>query len=281
VTTPLLAAAPAHARAPFDQVKVGVEGRPLTRGFSSALGINLPILDGFARGCCYDGTQGEWTGPRFESQMPGVGGTSRIQWSVGFARTGKSTDALAKAAGPDGFPQVAGRALTVAHIQADRKVGTLKAYSTIDAEPAPGARHQASIVIDLGKRLKSIVSFNTATPAADNSGAAGLLTVNGKPASAFNRQNAETALKGVYVEGNLPPAQIKAKLSGRRVTGTLVDFAGQPVIQIPVLLKKGSKTVAKATASTRGTFTLAGGRGRYTIVASLEGTTVKKTVSLK
>src|SRR5689334_18195461 len=122
VAVPLFAAAPAHARAPFDQVKVGVQGRALTRGFSSALGIDLPILKGFTRGCCYDGTQGEWTGPRFESQTPGVGGASRMQWSVGFARTTKSTKTLAEDAGPDGFPEVARDARTVAHLQAGRKV---------------------------------------------------------------------------------------------------------------------------------------------------------------
>lgn len=270
-------AQPAAAQV-IDRVQVGVPGTA-TRTFPENLSVVLSAPENFNRDCCYDFVSGAWTGPRYRADGRDFQNASRIDWSVEFARTSTSRATLARAAGWRRYPEAAAEARKVRHIVGGRAVGTLKAFSAVDAQPAPGAKVQAAMVIDLGKRVKAITVFDLTDPPADQS-SAGALTVEGQPASVWNRRQADVALDRLYVEGPLPPRKVKVRAAGKRVTGSVVDSFGHPVGEALVRLQRraggGWRPVAKANANTRGKFSLAArGAGQYRVVAALAKTTVR------
>ena len=274
-------AAPAAASAVVDRVQVGVPGAGSpTRGFSEGLTMALTSPAAYERTCCTDFVSGAWAGPRIQSSRGSVQqNTSRIDWTVSFARGARSAASLARTALWADRPEVAARARKVRHVVAGRTVGTLKAYSVLTAEDAPRARTQASLAVSLGRRVHAIALFDLEDPPADSS-ADGDLTVNGMRASVWNRTQAETALGGVFVEGSLPPAKVTVRRSGLRLRGKVTDSFGHPVgeslLRVERRAGKGWRRVARGSTSTRGTFALrTRGRGPYRIVASLGGTTAR------
>jgi hypothetical protein len=278
---PLVAAAllPAQAGAAvLDRVQVGVPGTS-TRAFSENLSVALRGPAPYERACCTDFVTGAWEGPRARA-----GGTdqnrSRIDWSVSFAR-GKSVRSLARGAGWADFPQLSGRRQRVTHRVAGRKVGTLTGYAAVDVQDLPGARTQAALAINLGKRTAAVALFDLGTPAADTS-SAGSVTVDGRPASDWNRAQAGAALKGVYIEGSLPPAKVTARWSGSRALGRVSDAFGHPVAGVKVELQQrvgGSwKTAKSGFASSRGTFSLRARKRPSRVVATLGGSKARGSV---
>jgi hypothetical protein len=191
---------------------------------------------------------------------------------VSSSRTGRSIAALARDGGRSGYPQVSAGKVKVAHIVGSRRVGTLKGYQALDAAPAPEAAAQQALAIDLGGRVKSLVVFEASDPAVDSDPGLGAFTVAGMPASAWNRRQAQAAMRNVTVSGNLPPRKVEAKARGRRAAGKVVDGFGHPVAEIKVALLRGSKRVASGTTSPRGTFSLGAPRGgTYRVQATLSG----------
>jgi hypothetical protein len=103
------------------------------------------------------------------------------------------------------------------------------------------------------------------------------------PAGAWNRKQVKAALKKVYIEGNLPPAKVKARASGRRVSGTLLDSFGDPLANAAVALKSGSRTVASGLTNSRGRFSLSAPKaGKYRVSGKLQGfAATSKAVKVK
>jgi hypothetical protein len=269
-----LAVQPAGASAApiVDQVQVAVPGQAATRGFSGNLGVILVSPDQYERGCCYDSRRGQWQGPEWHASS-GFAAPSHIDWSLSSVRTGRSVKTLAAAGGRHGYPAVSQGALKVRHVVDGRTVGTLKAYQVLDAAPSPSAEAEETLVVDLGGRVKSILSIEASDPAVDSDPGLGSFTVNGMAASAWNRRQALATARNAYLEGNLPPRRVRAKAKGGRVTGKVVDRFGHPVADTPVVLLRGAKRVAKGTTSPRGTFSLQGAAGgTYRVLASLAGT---------
>lgn len=266
VLPPVASAAPV-----VDQVQVAVPGQSATRGFSSNLGVILVSPDQYERGCCYDSRQGQWKGPEWHASS-GFAAPSHIDWSVSSVRTGRSTKALAAAGGRHGYPTVSQGALELRHVVDGRTVGKLKAYQVMDAAPSPSAETEETLVVDLGRRVKSIVTIEASDPSVDSDPGLGTFTVNGMAASAWNRRQALATARNAYLEGNLPPRRVKANAKGGRVTGKVLDGFGHPVADVPLALLRGAKKVAKGTSSPRGTFSLkAPAGGTYRVLASLAG----------
>jgi hypothetical protein len=280
-----LAAGPALAQTEPDRVTVG--GKPATKAFTKALAISLTAPAEYQRGCCYTSVSGQWAGPRYRpSKNPNVESQAKLDWGVTFTRSSSSLAALAASGGFAGFPQSAQGTVSIPHLVGGRKAGTLKGAYVIDAESSPGARQELTLAIDISRRAKALVDLFASDPAADDSGEAGLLFVNGQPASQWNRNAMLSALKLVKLEGSLPPAKIAPKVKGRKVAGKVVDAFGHPDGEIPVVIqaRKGSRwsTVAKKSTSKRGTFSLKAKKaGKHRIVASLAGTSVRKAVTVR
>jgi hypothetical protein len=276
-----LPAAPAAAAPVVDSVQVGVP-KTVTRTFSPQLGVFLKSPGDYERGCCYDSRRGQWTGPSWTS-TGGATDRSHIDWSVTSIRSKKSIASLAKAGGRSNYPQVSAGKVKVRHLVGGRKVGTLKGYQALDGAPSPEAAAQQTLAIDIGGGFRSIVSFEASDPAVDSDPGLGTFTVNGMPASAWNRRQAQASMRNVTVVGNLQPRRVPAKARGLQASGKVVDAFGHPVAEIPVVLLRGSKKVAKGVTSTRGTFGLSAPRGgKYRVLASLFGAKARsKTLKLR
>jgi Carboxypeptidase regulatory-like domain len=275
-------AAPASAQATLDRVQVGLPGT-VTKHFSQSLSLALTIPSGYSRTCCYDFVSGTWNGPAVHfAGDPGRTATSQVAWSAHFKRTKSSLARLARSAGPHGYPQASARGARVAHVLGGHTLGKLKAYTAIDQQTAPGARTEATLVIDLGRRVKAILAFALDTPDSDTS-AAGAETVNGVAASAWNRRAASRVLKSVRVEGALPISRVKVRAKGRRISGSVTDVNGQAVGQAKLALQRKAgahwKTARTGKTSLTGTFALrAKDAGRYRVVASLAGASSRSGV---
>jgi hypothetical protein len=272
-------AATARAQDNLDRVQVGVPGT-VTRNFATSLSIRMTIPSGYTRECCYDFVSGAWVGPAVHySDDPGRQGAAHTSWEVTFVRTSQSLAAIARSAGWARYPEASGRSRTVQHVLAANKLGTLKAFGVTDQQVAPDAKTQAALVIDLGQRVKAIVLFTLADPAADRD-ASGALTVNGLSSSAWNRSAAEAAMKSVQIEGALPISRVKAHASGRKVAGTVTDIAGQAVGQATVTLQRKAggkwKKVRVGKSSLTGKFSLAApGKGQYRVLAKIGGASAR------
>jgi hypothetical protein len=170
----------------------------------------------------------------------------------------------------------------VRHVVDGRTVGRLDAYEVVDAQPTPGAEVQAALAVDLGRKVTAIIRFKLADPPVDQDASFGALTVNGQPASAWNRGQAGIAVKAAYIEGLLPPARVNARAAGRQVRGKATDQFGGPQSTIPVMLQRGGKTVVKGTTDRRGAFVLTAPKpGRYRVVAALGGSSASKSVVVR
>lgn len=273
----LIATAGAASAEPLlDRVQVGaVKHQRVTKRFSPALAVTLKVPSGYKRSTSYDGRSGAWLGPSFvASANHDFSGASSIAWSVRFVHGGKLSR-LAKRESTH-YRQARAGARKVRHVIGNRTVGKLKAYAVMDAEKSPGARVEGALAIGISKHAVAIVDFAALDPAVDDAGTPGKVTVRGKPAGAWNRKQVQRDFSRVYIEGNLPPSRVKARVKGGRVTGSLRDAFGGPVTHTAVALKAGRRTVATATTSARGAFSLSAPHaGRYTVVGTLQGYSAK------
>lgn len=264
-----------------DGVAVGLKGQRVAHGFSRALGVFVQAPAGWHRGCCYTGHSGEWDGPVWRPSLKQSHiAPAHIDWSVTFTRGKRSLASVARHAEVAGFPETDALKRSIPHIVGGRKVGKLKAFAVVDSEPAPGARREASIAIGLSRKVTAAATFFTADPPADNVGVDGSVTMDGKPASQWNREQVDAALAGVYVEGNLPPRRVTAKAHGKAIKGKVSDAFADPLATVKVTLQRAAgkrwRTVRKGTTNKRGAYSLkTRGPGRYRVVTTLNGARAK------
>jgi hypothetical protein len=276
----LVTAGPAAAVNQPDSAAVGRKDIRATRGFSPALGIFLTPPAGWTR-ATYTSLAGEWTGLHYRaSKNSSIENTARMNWSVAFTRGKKSLPTLARRANGAGFPEVAAAKVKVRRVVGGRRVRPLSAFVAIDAEALPGARHEATLAIDLSRHLTALVSFLALDPAAYDTGAGGTVSIDGKPASQWNREQIQAAIDGTFVDGDLPPKRVTAKRAGPAVKGKVTDSFGQPLAEAQLLLQKQAghrwKTVRKGATTERGTYKLRGrGSGRYRVVTQVGGSSAR------
>jgi hypothetical protein len=271
VTAALALAGPASAQSNLDRVQVGVPGT-VTRQFATSLSLAMTIPSGYTRDCCYDFVSGAWVGPAVHySDDPGRTTLARTSWRVTFRKSSSSLASVARSAVAANFATVNQRKRTVKHVLAGHGLGTVKAYSLV-GQQAGLARTQAALVVDLGRKVKAIVVYDLLSPDTDGDASGGSITVNGLAASVYNLKAAEASLASVKLEGALPIGKVKAKGAGGKVTGKVLDIAGQGVGQAKLALQKksgGWKTIRKGKSTLTGGFSLKGvGTGQYRVVAT-------------
>jgi hypothetical protein len=278
-----LAAVPLALGQVTDRVQVGVAGRNVTRGFSPALFVQVASPPDYAKGCCYDGDSGQWVGPRYQTQTGNLGGDSSIDWGVAFESRFATAEAAARGKLIHGYPDVASGATTVPHLVGGRNVGSIPAFMVLTAEGGNSARHEGALAFPLGRRVYAIARFAVFNPSSVSAAPFGDYTVKGVLASTWNRDQATTALAGIALEGNLPPARVTARAAGRRVRGAVSDSLGGPLAGVRVTLERrsGARWRSAATGSTTatGTYSLAALRpGSYRVSATLAGSTARSGV---
>lgn len=271
VAAVLLAVPVADAASIADRVQVGDTARA-TRGFPHSLALTLKLPRSYQRGCCYDGADGEWTGPDFHaSGHSGVSGPSRLAWNVRFVHGG-SLKHLARHVTAD--RRISGRRVKVKQTYAKRTIARLPAYRAIGVERAPGAEVVGALAVALDRRVRALVEVRASDPPVDR-GWFGRLTIKGSKPSVWSRKHIEAALAGVTLEGNSRPKHVTARRRGSKIRGAVVDVAGHRMPNLTVALRRGKRTVATAQTTRHGTYSLsAPGRGSYRVAANLSRTTV-------
>jgi Carboxypeptidase regulatory-like domain len=109
--------------------------------------------------------------------------------------------------------------------------------------------------------------------------------VNGVPAELWNATAALNGVKGVVIDGNLPPAHVSAAVHAQTqtVSGRVSDAYGGPLVGVTVQLLSGKHVVARRQTSAHGTYSLSlrtATAGRYSVAVQLNGTTVVHPIQL-
>lgn len=275
----LALAAPVASAAVIDRVKVGVPARNVTAGLSPALGVVLlaPVEYG-SRGCCYDGDSGQWLGPEYwATEKRELGGVAKIGWSVRFDDKSRNAEEAVRERLFlfERGPEIEVGNLPVPHVIRGRQVGILPGFAVLRVSPGSDtAQHEAAIAFPLRPGLFAVAHFSLLDPFGDTPAPFGKYFVKGTTlASEWNRAFGRLVLRGVRLDGNLPPARVRAR-GGRRVSGTVADRFRHPVVGAPVILQrkvaKSWRRVRVGKTNFKGNFVLpAPGKGVYRVVARL------------
>jgi hypothetical protein len=255
------------AAAVVDQVKVRDTGGNRMVVFTRTLVVRYASPPDYRRGCCYDTNGGEWLGPRYTA--PGGSGDANMDWSY-EPRFGEPDSATAaRRALIHAGTEVSSGATTVPHLVAARSAGKIPAFFVVTrlSELAGNARHEAALAWPIHRGIHAVARFSLLSPVSDSA------TVNGMLASAWNRQQAEVALRGVTLVGSLPPARVTARAGRRRVAGQVRDMHRHPVAGATVRLERRAGRRWRAVASTHtgatGAFSFKTRAGGYRVTAAL------------
>jgi hypothetical protein len=283
IATALAAGVPLALAGVSDRVKaapVGNEGVV----FSQSLGVIFTSPPDYRRGCCYDSNSGEWLGPKYEvAGYPTFTGDSSIDWSYTTAKAANAATAVrSKLVHSDGR-EVESGALTVPHTVAGRAAGTIPASYVITQFAQGGtARHEGGLAFPIGRGFYGVARWALLSPAGDSAYPFGEYRVKGMLASQWNRAQAQAAVRGVALDGSLPPMRVRARAAGRRVRGEVRDAIGHPVAGAKVTLERrvGRRWRSARTARTgaTGAYSLpATQAGSYRVVASLAGSVARSS----
>jgi hypothetical protein len=283
IATALAAGVPLALAGVSDRVKaapVGNEGVV----FSQALGVIFTSPPDYRRGCCYDSNGGEWLGPKYEvAGYPTFTGDSSIDWSYTTAKAANAATAVRATLVHSDGREVESGALTVLHTVAGRTAGTIPAFYVITRFAQGGtARHEAGLGFPIGRGFYGVARWALLSPADDSAQPFGDYRVKGMLASQWNRTQAQAAVRGVALDGSLPPTRVRARAAGRRVRGEVRDSLGHPVAGAKVTLERRVGRRWRPAGSTRsgamGAYSMAARRpGTYRVAASLAATTARST----
>jgi hypothetical protein len=227
---------------------------------------------------------GRWLGPRYDSvTVPGLAGSSAIDWSVSVVTTSPSADAAALAALKLGYPEDQRGQIAVPHLVGKTSVGTIQGFYVlaVAANTTDNARAEATLAFPLAKGVFSVARFVLPEPPSDD------FVVDGSihPTS-WNRGQAFIAIAGVRVEGNFAPSvvSIRREPGTRSLRGRVVDGFGHRVLGAQIFLERRAGSSWRRVLVTRtgksGTYAIrAPARGRYRVTATV-GTTSVSSASL-
>ena len=215
----------------------------------------------YTRECCNDSNGGEWTG---------VGGRSKILWTVGVAVREGGTRAALIANLTQDWPVVSEGKQQIKHRAGGRAVGTIGGYWILTRSPFGGAddaRTEAAVGLSLCDGNTAYTYFSLLTPSSNTED-----PVNGMLPSDWNAENAMQAIRGIRFEGNLSARQVTATARGRRVSGRAADCHKNGLVGLDVKLQLrdgGSwRAVSSAKTSARGTYLFtARSAGTYRVLA--------------
>jgi hypothetical protein len=222
---------------------------------------------------------GRWLGPRYDSvTVPGLAGSSAIDWSIALDTTSQSAEAAAISANKLGFVEDQRGQIAVPHVVGRTQVGTIQGFYILKvASNTPdSARAEATMAFTLGQGVFAVARFTLLEPPSDDYRVEG-----GILPTSWNRGQAFIALVGVRVEGNFAPAlvSVRADRATRLLRGRVVDGFRHRVLGAQVALERraGSswRRVALGRTNMRGNYSVrAPSRGRYRVTATVGTTTV-------
>jgi hypothetical protein len=222
---------------------------------------------------------GRWLGPRYDSvTVPGLAGSSAIDWSIALDTTSQSAEAAAISANKLGFVEDQRGQIAVPHVVGKTQVGTIQGFYLlkIASNTPDSARAEATMAFTLGQGVFAVARFTLLEPPSDDYRVEG-----GILPTSWNRGQAFIALVGVRVEGNFAPAlvSVRADRATRLLRGRVVDGFRHRVLGAQVALERraGSswRRVAVTRTDTRGNYSVrASSRGRYRVTATVGTTTV-------
>lgn len=248
------------------------------RGFSTATVVTVPVLAEFRR-TGFDGDSGGWEGPTCE--RPPFSAPVALTWGVGFSERRSAQDA-ATAARTFRWTVVESGPIAVRHLVGRRDVGAIPGTFVVTDSQSPQGWHEAGLGFPIGRGFyagASAWSRGNGFPCI-------VRTPQGPVASAtWHRETSGRALRGIRLEGSLPPARVTARGSARRVAGTVRDSFGHPVAAASVALQRrvgrAWRRVASSRTTARGSYAIrTGRRGRYRAVATLAGSSARSGVVL-
>jgi hypothetical protein len=225
---------------------------------------------------------GRWLGPRYDSvTVPGLAGSSAIDWSVSVVTTSPSADAAALAALKLGYPEDQRGQIAVPHLVGKTSVGTIQGFYVlaVAANTTDNARAEATLAFPLAKGVFSVARFVLPEPPSDD------FVVDGSihPTS-WNRGQAFIAIAGVRVEGNFAPSvvSIRRERGTRSLRGRVVDAFGHRVLGAQIFLERragsGWRRVSLTRTGKSGTYGIrAPARGRYRVTATVGTTSISST----
>lgn len=260
---PLVLVPVALAQAEQDRVRL------TPRGFSSATVVTVPVLAEFRR-TGFDGNSGSWEGPFCDH--PTLATRVSVTWNVEFSKRRSAAEA-ATAALTFRWTAVEIESVSVPHLVGGRTVGTILGVAYVTDSQSPQGWHEAGLGFPIGRGEYAGASAWSR----GNTFACIVRSAEGSvPSSAWHRQTSSRALRGIRLVGSLPPAQVTARGSALRVTGTVRDSFGHPVAAANVALQRrvgrSWRRVSSGRTNARGSYALrARSRGRHRTVATLAG----------
>jgi Carboxypeptidase regulatory-like domain len=219
---------------------------------------------------------GRWIGPRYDSvTVPGLSGSSVIDWSIAFDTRSASTEAAALGAPNLGFSEDQRGHIAVPHFVGRTQVGTFPGFYVlrVAVNTPENARADAALAFSLGQGVQVVARFVLLQPPSDD-----FRVFGGIFPTAWNRGQAFIALAGVRVEGSFPPAlvSIRAERGKRVVRGTVIDSFRHRVVGARISLERragsGWRRLRAARSDRNGRFAVqAPATGRYRVTATVGG----------
>jgi hypothetical protein len=225
---------------------------------------------------------GRWLGPRYDSvTVPGLAGSSTIDWSMALDNTAQSAEAATLAATKLGYVEDQRGQIAVPHLVGKTQVGTIQGFYVLKvaANTPDNARAEAAMAFPLGQGVFAVARFTLLEPPNDDYRVDG-----GILPTSWNRGQAFIALAGVRVEGNFAPAlvSIRAERGTRLVRGRVVDAFRHRILGAQISLERRAGSSWRRVGVTRtdklGNYVApAPGRGRYRVSATVGATTIPST----
>jgi Carboxypeptidase regulatory-like domain len=219
---------------------------------------------------------GRWLGPRYDSTtVPGLSGSSTIDWSLVLDNRSASAEAAALGAPNLGFSEDQRGHIAVPHFVGRTQVGTFPGFYVlrVAVNTPENARAEAALAFSLGQGVLAVARFLLLQPPSDD-----FRVFGGIFPTAWNRGQAFIALAGVRVEGTFPPAlvSIRAERGTRVVRGTVIDAFRHRIVGARIVLERrsgsGWRRLRTARTDRSGRFAVqASAAGRYRVTATVGG----------
>ncbi len=223
----------------------------------------------------FDGDSGSWRGPnciprgRLDLAAP-----LSLTWGIGMYRATSATDASKQARTFD-WNVISTTTEPLPHVVGGRTVGTIAATLVLTDSESDTGYHEAGLAFAIGPGR-----FAGAAAWSRGNAFACVVEGSGTPVAQWHRRIARESLAGIQIAGNLPPARVSARRSGRTVRGTAVDMYRHPLVAAAVALQRrsgsGWRVVSRARTSVTGAYVLSlRGSGRFRVTASAAGATAR------
>lgn len=223
----------------------------------------------------FDGDSGSWRGPNCVPRArQDLAGPLSLSWGIGVVPATSPLDA-AKQARTFDWKVIETTTVRLPHVVGGRTLGTIPATLVLtDAESVTGY-HEAGLGFALAR-----ARFVGARAWSGGNAFACIVDGSGSPVAEWHRRVARESLADIRVEGNLPPARVTVRRSGRKALGSVTDVNLHPFVAAPVALERRRgprwRVVSRGKTSANGAYSLRlRAAGLYRVAASSGGATAR------